>query len=71
MTTIKPILKYPGSKARLAPWLHRYAPRLPHWQRVTMESRAEKGQNRTEVLWLNPAAAACADGVQVHMEALL
>lgn len=33
-----------------------YDDRLAHWQRVTVSSVAEKGQTRTEVLWLNAKA---------------
>ncbi len=33
-----------------------YDDRLPHWHRVTKQTQAEKGQTRTEVLWLNDAA---------------
>lgn len=29
MTTIAPILKYPGAKWRMVSWLHAHAPRLP------------------------------------------
>lgn len=32
-----------------------YDDRLPHWRRVETETRAEKGNTRTECLWLNPA----------------
>jgi DNA adenine methylase len=31
-----------------------YDDRLPHWRRVTTQAQAEKGNTRTEVLWLNP-----------------
>lgn len=34
-----------------------YDTRLAHWGRVTRQAQAEAGQTRTEVLWLNPAAA--------------
>jgi DNA adenine methylase len=34
-----------------------YDERLKHWQRVTKQSAVEKGQTRTEVLWLNRQAA--------------
>lgn len=33
-----------------------YDDRLAHWHRVTKQVQAEKGQQRTEVLWLNAAA---------------
>ena len=33
-----------------------YDERLTHWQRVSIASLAEKGQKRTEVLWLNRKA---------------
>jgi DNA adenine methylase len=33
-----------------------YDERLAHWQRITTHATAEKGQTRTEVLWLNPKA---------------
>lgn len=36
-----------------------YDTRLTHWYRVTMPALAEKGNLRTEVLWLNPQAAQC------------
>lgn len=36
-----------------------YDERLQHWQRVTLQSVAEHGQLRTEVLWLNQKAARC------------
>ncbi len=35
-----------------------YDTRLAHWHRVTKQTHAEKGQTRTEVLWLNERAAA-------------
>lgn len=31
MTVIKPILKYPGAKWALAPWIVQYLPRMPHY----------------------------------------
>lgn len=34
-----------------------YAERLSHWRYVETETQAEKGNTRTEVLWLNAAAA--------------
>ncbi len=34
-----------------------YDDRLAHWKRETHQARAEKGEARTEVLWLNPIAA--------------
>lgn len=34
-----------------------YAARLAHWQHVEIEAQAEKGNTRTEVLWLNERAA--------------
>ncbi len=34
-----------------------YDNRLQHWRRETKTAQAEKGQSRTEVLWLNPVAA--------------
>lgn len=34
-----------------------YNDRLPRWQKVTITTQAEKGNTRTEVLWLNPKAA--------------
>jgi len=34
-----------------------YAARLSHWQTREIETQAEKGNTRTEVLWLNAAAA--------------
>lgn len=34
-----------------------YDDRLTSWHRIEMAGRAEKGQSRTEVLWLNKAAA--------------
>ncbi len=34
-----------------------YDDRLPHWHRVTTQAQAEKGNTRTEVLWLNDKAA--------------
>jgi DNA adenine methylase len=34
-----------------------YDNRLPHWQKVTLTAQAEKGNERTEVLWLNPRAS--------------
>lgn len=33
-----------------------YDSRLLHWERKTRQSKAEKGQSRQEVLWLNPVA---------------
>jgi DNA adenine methylase len=33
-----------------------YDERLAHWQRITASALAEKGQSRTEVLWLNKKA---------------
>lgn len=33
-----------------------YDDRLPHWHRVTKQVQAEKGNMRTEVLWLNERA---------------
>ncbi len=36
-----------------------YDDQLAHWYRVTMPSLAEKGNRRTEVLWLNQKAAQC------------
>jgi DNA adenine methylase len=36
-----------------------YAERLAHWLRVERQALAEKGRQRTEVLWLNPVAFAC------------
>jgi len=41
-----------------------YDERLRHWRRETREVRAEAGQARTEVLWINPVAAEAA-GQQV------
>jgi DNA adenine methylase len=35
-----------------------YEDALPDWTRVTTTARAHRNQQRTEVLWLNPAAAA-------------
>ena len=34
-----------------------YDTRLQHWHRETKTAQAEKGQSRTEVLWINPVAA--------------
>lgn len=34
-----------------------YNERLPHWQKVYQVARADKGGDRVEVLYLNPAAA--------------
>jgi DNA adenine methylase len=34
-----------------------YNERLKHWSRVEHKALAESGRIRTEVLWLNPAAA--------------
>lgn len=34
-----------------------YEERLPHWYRIQTTTQAEKGLERTEVLWLNEAAA--------------
>jgi DNA adenine methylase len=34
-----------------------YDNRLKHWHRETKTAQAEKGQSRTEVLWINPVAA--------------
>jgi DNA adenine methylase len=34
-----------------------YDDRLPHWSRVETQAQAEKGNTRTEVLWLNAKAA--------------
>ena len=34
-----------------------YDNRLNHWRRETRKAQAEKGQTRTEVLWINPVAA--------------
>ncbi len=34
-----------------------YDERLAHWQRLSVEAHAERGQTRTEVLWINPRAA--------------
>ena len=34
-----------------------YDNRLSHWRRETIKAQAEKGQARTEVLWINPVAA--------------
>ena len=34
-----------------------YDNRLKHWRRETKTAQAEKGQSRTEVLWINPVAA--------------
>lgn len=49
-----------------------YCDRLPHWHRVTIDSRAEKGQNRTECLWLNPACVdALAPQTAAYQETLL
>ena len=36
-----------------------YDERLVHWRRVTKTSLAEKGQMRTEVLWINTKAVSC------------
>lgn len=35
-----------------------YNTRLSHWRRETFQVRAEAGVSRTEVLWINPMAAA-------------
>lgn len=35
---------------------------IPHWHRASREALAEKGRRRTEVLWLNPAAAEALEG---------
>lgn len=35
-----------------------YDDRLKHWERRTRKAYAETGVSRTEVLWLNPIAAA-------------
>lgn len=34
-----------------------YDSRLKHWDRLTRQAQAERGQAREEVLWLNPKAA--------------
>lgn len=34
-----------------------YDERLRHWQRETIQAKAEAGRTRTEVLWINPVAA--------------
>jgi DNA adenine methylase len=39
-----------------------YEERLAHWERETFSCRAEKGRERTEVLWLNPAAVRAREG---------
>lgn len=38
-----------------------YDDRLAHWRRVDRANRAYRGAERTEVLWLNPVAAATAE----------
>ncbi|WP_273845435.1 DNA adenine methylase [Rubrobacter calidifluminis] len=39
-----------------------YEERLSHWHSTSREALAEKGRRRTEVLWLNPAAAEALEG---------
>lgn len=39
-----------------------YDEMLAHWLRLEREALAEKGQKRTEVLWLNPVAAEAVEG---------
>lgn len=39
-----------------------YAEMLGDWARLSRRALAEKGQTRTEILWLNPAAAAATEG---------
>lgn len=41
---------------------------LTHWYRVTKRVSAEKGQIRTEVLWMNPVCVARLEGVQCLMD---
>lgn len=40
-----------------------YDDRLKHWTRKTCKAQAEKGKERTEILWLNPVAAEAAIAV--------
>ena len=39
-----------------------YDNRLKHWRRETKKAQAEKGQVRTEILWINPVAARQLEG---------
>ena len=39
-----------------------YDNRLKHWRRETKKAQAEKGQVRTEILWINPVAAKQLEG---------
>lgn len=48
---------HPGPVALSGYACARYDDRLAHWTRLTHVTYAERGNQRTEVLWLNPVAA--------------
>lgn len=44
---VRPIIKYPGSKWRLAGWI------VTGWGKLQMSAKCECGGARMETLWLN------------------
>lgn len=53
---MKNVLKYPGSKTRIAPWICSFIPEHDvylGWNKATKNTTAEYSVNRTEVIWMN------------------